>query len=89
MAARLRLLIATPALALLAGVATAAAQSCRQTAGEAEAQRYVAQCLQVSPSTHPPCYAGNPCGLITDEIRRGCGLLGADAPSFCQAYQRR
>ncbi|MFO1027855.1 MAG: hypothetical protein U1E70_21980 [Acetobacteraceae bacterium] len=86
MAARIRLLIAAPALVLLASAA--AAQSCRQAVGAAEAQRFVAQCIQVSPATHPPCNAENPCDLITDEIRRGCGLLGADAPSFCRAYQR-
>lgn len=87
MAAGLRLLITLPALALMAGHATA--QSCRQTLGAAAAQRMVAQCLQVSPATHPPCNADNPCGLMTNEIRRGCGFLGNDAPRFCGRYARR
>jgi len=75
---------ATPPLAHDA----AAAASCTQSAGPAKAHRYVAQCLQVSPATHPPCNAANACSLIQDEIRRGCGMLGKDAPPFCHPYLR-
>jgi hypothetical protein len=48
-----------------------------------QARRYVDQCLMVSPATHPPCNTTNPCPLIQDEIRRGCTLLGTNAPAFC------
>jgi hypothetical protein len=65
-----------------------AAPSCLKTEGPAKAKLYVRQCLQVSPATHPPCNAANACALIQDEIRRGCGLLGKDAPPFCRAYKR-
>jgi hypothetical protein len=47
----------------------------------------VDQCQQVSTGTHPPCNAENSCSLINDEIRRGCSLLGRDAPSFCDRYR--
>jgi hypothetical protein len=48
----------------------------------------VEQCLEVSPATHPPCNAANACALIEDEIRRGCTMLGKDAPAFCIPYRR-
>ena len=46
--------------------------------GPEAAARHVERCLQVSPATHPPCNALNPCRLILDEIRRGCALLASD-----------
>jgi len=64
----------------------ALAQSCRQEVGADEAQTYVDQCLEVSPATHPPCNADNPCQLIWDEISRGCAMLGNDAPAYCADY---
>jgi len=82
MRATIALLLVT-ALTLPDGV-LADAPSCRDSAGTEQAQRYVAQCLQVSPATHPPCNAANACDLIIDEIRRGCDLLGHDAPAFCR-----
>lgn len=60
---------------------------CRQTAGAAKAQQLVQQCTEVSPATHPPCNAQNACGLMIDEIRRGCGMIGAGAPAFCASYK--
>jgi hypothetical protein len=66
-----------------------AATSCSQSVGPRQAHRYVEQCLAVSPATHPPCNAANACSLIKDEIRRGCELLGKDAPAFCEQYQHR
>jgi hypothetical protein len=47
----------------------------------------VSQCLEVSPATHPPCNAANACAQIQGEIRRGCTLLGKDAPAFCTTYR--
>lgn len=60
---------------------------CRQSAGAAKAQQYVQQCTEVSPATHPPCNAQNACGLIIDEIKRGCAMIGAGAPAFCASYK--
>jgi Protein of unknown function (DUF3011) len=61
--------------------------SCRRAVGPDQADRLVDQCLKVSPATHPPCNADNSCVLIRDEIRRGCRMLGRDAPSFCDEYR--
>ena len=59
---------------------------CSQSAGEAKANEYVRQCLEVSPATHPPCNAANACELILDEIRRGCAMLPANRPAYCADY---
>lgn len=78
-------------LILALGIASGArAASCRDEVGTAKADRYVRQCLMVSPATHPPCNAENSCSLIRDEIARGCRLLGGDAamPEFCRPYLR-
>jgi hypothetical protein len=70
----------------------ALAQSCEAEVGRDEAQTYVNQCLEVSPATHPPCNAENPCDLIWSEIERGCRFLAEDRvsrqtmPSFCSDY---
>jgi len=73
--------------ATAASAATAVEQSCSQEIGAAKAKRLVAQCLEVSPATHPPCNAANTCALITDEIRRGCELLDQDGPKYCADYR--
>ena len=65
------------------------APSCRQTAGPQRSRELVHQCLQVSPATHPPCNADNPCDLIVDEIKRGCAMLTSRAPPFCGQHRRR
>ena len=62
--------------------------ACSQSVGAEQAKRYVEQCLEVSPATHPPCNAANACTLIQDEIRRGCTILGKDAPAFCKSSQQ-
>ncbi|MBS0293379.1 MAG: DUF1311 domain-containing protein [Proteobacteria bacterium] len=80
--------VARKSVSAAASPAPASAQrSCAEEAGAVKAERYVAQCLQVSPATHPPCNAANACALIADEIKRGCGLLGKDAPKFCTDYR--
>jgi hypothetical protein len=61
--------------------------SCLQGVGQERSQRLVDECLSVSPATHPPCNAQNSCVLIIDEIKRGCSLLGAQAPPFCAEYR--
>lgn len=62
-------------------------QACAKTLGKAKAAQLVQQCIEVSPATHPPCNAANSCEMIRDEIKRGCALIGKDAPKFCAAYQ--
>lgn len=59
---------------------------CTQDVGVERARRLVEECLAVSPGTHPPCNAQNSCQLITDEIKRGCNLIGPGAPAFCGEY---
>jgi len=70
-------------LAGLAFAGNAAAESCDAKIGKAKAAELVKQCINVSPATHPPCSGTNSCDMITDEIKRGCGFLGDDAPAYC------
>jgi len=65
------------------GAGDSSGKSCEKTVGKQVADELVRQCQQVSPATHAPCKAQNSCKLIEDEIQRGCGLLGANAPAFC------
>jgi hypothetical protein len=66
---------------------TGGATSCLISVGAKRSATLVNECMQVSPATHPPCNAKNACSLIVDEIRRGCGMLGQDAPGFCAEYR--
>jgi len=78
--------IAIAALCLvgLAGAAAAAPRTCAREIGRAAAATLVRRCRDVSPATHPPCNALNPCALIRDEIARGCALPNAgDRPGYC------
>lgn len=77
--------VASLAAGLLLPLASAwAVQSCRESAGAELAERYVQQCTKVSPATHPPCNAQNPCDEILAEVYRGCRLLtAAERPAFC------
>jgi hypothetical protein len=65
---------------------------CTETAGPERAALLVRQCIQVSPATRPPCNAENTCGLIIDEIKRGCAFFRAGQagtvpePDFCKDY---
>lgn len=69
------------------GTATASVKtSCLVSVGAKRSATLVNECIQVSPATHPPCNAQNVCSLIVEEIRRGCGMLGPDAPGFCAEY---
>lgn len=62
-------------------------RSCWRAVGEERANELVNQCLKVAPGDRQPCESHNSCKVITDEIRRGCELLGADAPGFCDEYR--
>lgn len=89
---KLTLGVAAAALLSLSAAALAQETSCRQEVGAARARVLVEQCRQVSPATHPPCNAANPCALIVDEIKRGCGFFtpgsSPPAPRFCARYAR-
>jgi hypothetical protein len=61
--------------------------SCLISVGAKRSATLVNECMQVSPATHPPCNSQNACSLIVGEIRRGCGMLGQDAPGFCAEYR--
>jgi len=78
------------AVLLVAANAAAAPSSCRDEVGPAKARTYVAQCLAISPATHPPCNAGNPCARIIDEIVRGCRIdrhvNDGHGVEFCKRY---
>ncbi|MBA15394.1 MAG: hypothetical protein CMN73_03460 [Sphingomonas sp.] len=69
----------TPAASDTASTASDGPLACSADASTVEAQRLVAQCLNVSPATHPPCNVANSCAMIQAEIARGCALLDEDA----------
>lgn len=58
---------------------------CSDTLGNAQAASLVRRCIVVSPATHPPCNAANPCAMIQDEIDRSCAMYGPgeDKPAEC------
>ena len=60
---------------------------CLEAAGAERAKKLVDECILVSPATHPPCNGQNSCSLIVDEIKRGCGLLQQNIPTFCAEYK--
>jgi hypothetical protein len=68
-----------------AGVSTKG--TCLNAVGIERSRQLVNECLQVSPTTHPPCNAQNACSLIVDEIKRGCALIVQGAPGFCAEYR--
>ena len=70
--------------------ARAAETSCRAEIGPARSAVLVDRCTDVSPATHPPCNAANPCSLIREEIARGCAFLtkgGGKGPAYCREGQ--
>jgi len=77
-------------IALHGGASVADSPSCTASVDKAQARILVERCLEVSPATHPPCNALNPCDLIIDEIRRGCAFLqDSRRPGFCSQYPNR
>jgi hypothetical protein len=59
--------------------------ACATTLGAAKAADLVKRCIAVSPATHPPCNAANPCEMIQGEIDRSCAMYGPDEakPAEC------
>ena len=84
--AGLRFAALVSALLPHAALAQAPARSCLSEVGPARSSELVKQCQEVSPATRPPCNATNSCELIRSEIRRGCEILGADAPPLCEQH---
>lgn len=54
----------------------AADTPCRDQIGAAASARLVERCRMVSPATHPPCNAANPCALIQEHIDWACAKWG-------------
>jgi hypothetical protein len=67
-----------------AGSEEEGASGCAGEIGQAEAERLVRQCSDVSPASRPPCNTSNSCEVIREEINRGCAFLKEDAPAFCE-----
>ena len=76
-----------PYLAPQVSAAESTRGTCLNAVGIERSRQLVNECLQVSPSTHPPCNAQNACSMIVDEIKRGCGLIREGAPGFCSEYR--
>jgi hypothetical protein len=76
-----------PYLAPQGPAAVSTKGTCLNAVGVQRSRQLVNECLQVSPSTHPPCNAQNACSMIVDEIKRGCGLIQQSAPGFCAEYR--
>jgi len=72
---------------VLAAAPGAEAGSCLAEIGATASARLVQRCIAVSPATHPPCNAANPCAMIQGEIDRACEMYGpAEAkPAECGA----
>lgn len=66
--------------------ANAGEKSCTEEAGKRQAEMLVKWYRNVSPATHPPCNAANSCGLVIDEIKRGCAFLKNEksSPYYCR-----
>jgi hypothetical protein len=67
--------------------ATSEPGSCLAEIGAEASARLVQRCIMVSPATHPPCHASNPCALIQGEIDRACEMYapGEAKPAECSA----
>ena len=64
-------------------------ERCVAAIGVARARALVAQCVQVSGATHPPCNQANPCSRIVQEIDRSCPAEtgGKSYPNVCAGAQ--
>ena len=73
--------------AVVAAVPTGEPGSCLAEIGAEASAKLVQRCIMVSPATHPPCNAANPCAMIQGEIDRSCAMYGPDEtkPSQCGA----
>ena len=71
----------------LAAAPTGDTGSCLAEIGVEASDRLVRRCIAVSPATHPPCNAANPCAMVQGEIDRACAMYDASGtrPAECGA----
>src|SRR6267378_4241813 len=62
-------------------------RACNRSVGQERADELERQCKQVAPGNRAACNDENSCRVITEEIRKGCQLLGRDAPRYCEEYR--
>ena len=62
-------------------------RACNRSIGQERADELERQCKQVAPGNRAACSDENSCHVITEEIRKGCQLLGRDAPRYCEEYR--
>jgi len=62
-------------------------RACNRSIGQERADELERQCKQVAPGNRAACNDDNSCRVITEEIRKGCQLLGRDAPRYCEEYR--
>src|SRR5258706_132688 len=62
-------------------------RACNRSIGQERADELERQCKQVAPGSRAACNDDNSCRVITEEIRKGCQLLGRDAPRYCEEYR--
>ena len=69
----------------IAEAGTGSQTACAVELGQAASARLVERCIAVSPATHPPCNAANPCAMIRDEIDLSCTryAAGEARPAEC------
>ena len=69
----------------VAEAGTGSETACAVELGQTASARLVERCIAVSPATHPPCNAANPCAMIREEIDRSCGMYeaGETRPAEC------
>ena len=72
---------------LSASGAAANDASCRAEIGAQRAAKLVRQCRDVSPATHPPCNAANPCDMIVGEITRSCRMFEDDRMAHSEWFK--
>jgi len=75
------------AVAVLIGAPLYAQPACSKDVGAAAARKLVERCIDVSPATHPPCNAANPCAMIRNEITRSEALLDEGAERQIRAQR--
>lgn len=81
-------ILASSIPALTMAAAQPPERSCRAEIGTKAAAALVRRCRYVSPATHPPCNALNPCSMIRAEIERSCAMFGDRRSRACREHSR-
>jgi ketosteroid isomerase-like protein len=77
------------AVAVFLGTPLSAQPTCTREIGSAAAKKLVNRCNQVSPATHPPCNANNPCTMIRGEIIRSEEYLARSDEHYIRSQRAR